>query len=136
MKIKHIVILILAMVLGTQAYSQTENFREPQRVESFLTELYPEAFNLTLMRDAILYYIDKELRKENYRMLMPNTILQNASQEFENAKTQLDACNEKSDVLYSQIKETDSEIDGQREHLSKLEADAASIENEKATSED
>ena len=82
MKIKHIVILILAMVLGTQAYSQTENFREPQRVESFLTELYPEAFNLTLMRDAILYYIDKELRKENYRMLMPNTILQNASQEF------------------------------------------------------
>lgn len=82
MKIKYIVILILAMVLGTQAYSQTENFREPQRVESFLTELYPEAFNLTLMRDAILYYIDKELRKENYRMLMPNTILQNASQEF------------------------------------------------------
>ena len=59
-------------------------------------------------------------------------IFENASQEFENAKKLLEECNEKSDVLYGRIKETDSEIDGQREHLSKLEADLASIENEKA----
>lgn len=82
MKIKHIVTIVVAIVISIQSFSQTENFRETQRVESFFTELYPEAFNLTLMRDAILYYIDKELRKEDYRILMPNTALQNASQEF------------------------------------------------------
>ena len=82
MKIKYIVAILLTTVISSQSFSQTEKFRDPQRVESFLTELYPEAFNLTLMRDAILYYIDKELRKEDYRMLQPNQSLQNASQEF------------------------------------------------------
>lgn len=82
MKIKHIATVVVAIVISIQSFSQTENFRETQRVESYFTELYPEAFNLTLMRDAILYYIDKELRKEEYRILMPNTALQNASQEF------------------------------------------------------
>lgn len=82
MKIKHILILLLSIVISLQSLAQTENFKEPQRVESYLTELYPEAFNLTLMRDAILYYLDKELHKENYRMLQPNKILQDASQEF------------------------------------------------------
>ena len=82
MKIKYIVAILLTMVVSSQSFSQTEKFRDPQRVESFLTELYPEAFNLTLMRDAILYYIDRELRKEDYRMLQPNQSLQNASQEF------------------------------------------------------
>ena len=82
MKIKSIVILLLSAFLAVQSLAQTENFREPARVESYLTELYPEAFNLTLMRDAILYYIDKELHKEGYRMLMPSQVLQGASQEF------------------------------------------------------
>ena len=82
MKIKSIVILLLSAFLAVQSLAQTENFREPARVESYLTELYPEAFNLTLMRDAILYYIDRELHKEGYRMLMPNQVLQGASQEF------------------------------------------------------
>ena len=82
MKIRYIVAIILTMAISSQSFSQTEKFRDPQRVESFLTELYPEAFNLTLMRDAILYYIDKELRKEDYRILQPNQSLQNASQEF------------------------------------------------------
>ncbi len=82
MKIKYIAVLLLTIVISSQSFSQTEKFRDPQRVESFMTELYPEAFNLTLMRDAVLYYIDKELKKEDYRMLMPHQALQNASQEF------------------------------------------------------
>ncbi len=82
MKIKYIFTVLLGVIVSFQSVAQTENFREPKRVESFLTELYPEAFNLTLMRDAILYYLDKELHKEGYRMLQPNKVLQDASQEF------------------------------------------------------
>ena len=82
MKIKRLFAVFCTLIVSFPIFSQTENFRETQRVESYFTELYPEAFNLTLMRDAVLFYIDKELRKENYRILMPNTILQNASQEF------------------------------------------------------
>ncbi|MCQ2607490.1 MAG: hypothetical protein MJ197_02230 [Bacteroidales bacterium] len=82
MKIKYIFALLLSVVIVSQSFGQTENFKEPKRVESFLTELYPEAFNLTLMRDAILYYLDKELHKEGYRMLQPNKTLQDASQVF------------------------------------------------------
>lgn len=82
MKIKYILTIFLCLVFVGQGIAQTENFKEPKRVESYLTELYPEAFNLTLMRDAILYYIDKELHKENYRELKPHEILQKASQEF------------------------------------------------------
>ncbi|MCQ2958946.1 MAG: hypothetical protein MJ198_01995 [Bacteroidales bacterium] len=82
MKIKKLLVLLLGIILAAQSFSQTENFREPARVESYLTELYPEAFNLTLMRDAILYYIDRELKNEGCRILQPNQILQGASQEF------------------------------------------------------
>ncbi len=82
MKFKYILALLLSVVITSQSFAQTENFKDPKRVESFLTELYPEAFNLTLMRDAILYYLDKELHKEGYRMLQPNKTLQDASQTF------------------------------------------------------
>jgi len=82
MKVKHLIIIFFCSLIVSQSEAQTENYRDPKRVESYLTELYPEAFNLTLMRDAILYYIDRELYKEGFRTLKPNETLQNASQEF------------------------------------------------------
>ncbi len=82
MKVKHLIIIFFCSLIVLQSVAQTENFRDPKRVESYLTELYAEAFNLTLMRDAVLYYIDRELYKEGFRTLNPNETLQSASQEF------------------------------------------------------
>ena len=59
-------------------------------------------------------------------------LYENAVREFEQAKAQLEMSNEKSDKLYAEIRESDSEIDSQRERLAKLEGDSASIENERA----
>lgn len=59
-------------------------------------------------------------------------IYQNAVTEFEQAKKQLEEYNEKSDSLYAAIRESDSEIDVEREKLAKLEGDSTTIENERA----
>lgn len=59
-------------------------------------------------------------------------IYQNALSEFEQAKKQLEEYNEKSDTLYAAIRESDSEIDVEREKLTKLENDSTTIENERA----
>ena len=54
-------------------------------------------------------------------------IYDNAVREFEEAKVKLEEYNEKSDKLYAEIRESDTEIDGQRERLTKLENDGAGL---------
>ncbi len=59
-------------------------------------------------------------------------LYENAVREFEEAKQKLEQYNEKSDRLYAEIRETDSEMDLKRERLAALESDNAAIENERA----
>ena len=116
------------------------------RVRDILGELTERVEPLRKQSEKAIKYLDlrEELKGIEVSALLEITdakreesvkttqLYENAVNEFETAKAQLDEYNEKSDVLYSQIKETDSEIDGQRQHLAKLEGDGASIENERA----
>ncbi|HPH17070.1 MAG TPA: hypothetical protein PK029_07850, partial [Bacteroidales bacterium] len=82
MKIK-ILALVLSIQFGVSvAYSQSKDYRSAARVESFVKEVFPEAFDEMLLRDACLYYINKELAKNNTRILLPNETLQSVSQQF------------------------------------------------------
>lgn len=82
MKIRILAILLCVQFCATITFSQSKDYRSAARVESFVKEVFPEAFDEMLMRDACLYYINKELTKNNVRILVPNETLQTVSQQF------------------------------------------------------
>ncbi len=116
------------------------------RVRDILGELTERVEPLRKQSEKAIKYLDlrEELKGIEVSALLEITdakreesvktgkLYEDAVNEFEQAKAQLDEYNEKSDVLYSQIKETDGEIDAQRQRLLKLEGDCAAIENERA----
>ena len=116
------------------------------RVRDILGELTERVEPLRKQSEKAIKYLDlrEELKGIEVSALLEITdvkraesvktseLYDNAVREFEDAKTKLDEYNEKSDRLYNEIRETDSEIDGQRERLAKLEGDSAAIENERA----
>ncbi len=116
------------------------------RVRDILGELTERVEPLRKQSEKAIKYLDlrEELKGIEVSALLQLTdikreesvktgeLYQNAVREFEEAKTTLDEYNEKSDKLYAEMRETDSELEGKREHLAKLEGDSASIENERA----
>ena len=116
------------------------------RVRDILGELTERVEPLRKQSEKAIKYLDlrEELKGIEVSALLEITDLkraesvktgelyENAVREFEEAKTQLEEYNEKSDKLYNEIRETDSELDAKREHLAKLEADSTTINNEKA----
>ena len=116
------------------------------RVRDILGELTERVEPLKKQSEKAIKYLDlrEELKGIEVSALLEITDLkrvesekttklyEDAVHEFEEAKEKLDLSNEKSDKLYNSLRETDSEIEGMRENLAKLEADAAQIENEKA----
>ena len=116
------------------------------RVRDILGELTERVEPLRKQSEKAIKYLDlrEELKGIEVSALLEITDLkraesvktgelyENAVREFEEAKTQLEEYNEKSDKLYNEIRETDSELDAKREHLAKLEADSTTIDNEKA----
>ncbi len=116
------------------------------RVRDILGELTERVEPLRKQSEKAIRYLDlrEELKGIEVSALLEITDLkreegkktaelyENAVGEFDAAKAQLDECNEKSDLLYAQIRETDSELEEKREKLNSLEGDSASIENERA----
>lgn len=116
------------------------------RVRDILGELEERVEPLRKQSEKAIKYLDlrEELKGIEISALLEITdakredakktqeIFDNANSEFEDAKSRLESYNSKSDILYNAIKETDSEIEIQRNRLTELEANAASIENEKA----
>lgn len=116
------------------------------RVRDILSELTERVEPLKKQSEKAIKYLDlrEQLKGIEVSALLEitdikraeaektQTLYQNASLEFENTKTLLEEYNEKSDKLYTEIKEKDSEIDLKREQLSKLENEAAAIDNERA----
>ena len=116
------------------------------RVRDILGELEERVEPLRKQSEKAIKYLDlrEELKGIEISALLEITdakredakktqeIFNIANSEFEDAKSRLESYNSKSDILYNAIKETDSEIEIQRNRLTELEANAASIENEKA----
>jgi len=116
------------------------------RVRDILNELTERVEPLRRQSEKAMKYLDlrEELKGIEVSALLEITdakrdesvktgkLYENAVREFEEAKTQLDEYNEKSDLLYAQIRESDSEIDIEREKLARLENDSTAIENERA----
>ena len=116
------------------------------RVRDILGELEERVEPLRKQSEKAIKYLDlrEELKGIEISALLEITdakredskktqeIFNIAKSEFEDAKSRLESYNSKSDILYNAIKETDSEIEIQRNRLTELEANAASIENEKA----
>ncbi len=116
------------------------------RVKDILSELTDRVEPLRRQSEKAIKYLDlrEELKGIEVSALLEitdvkraesvktNELFENVSREFEEAKATLEANNEKTDLLYSRIRETDGEIDSQRERLSVLEQEATSIENERA----
>ena len=82
MKIRIITISLCLSLFSSMSFSQTKDYRNAARVESYVAEIFPEAFDAMLFRDACLYYVNKELQKNGARTLSPNETLQSASQVF------------------------------------------------------
>ncbi len=116
------------------------------RVKDILSELTDRVEPLKKQSEKAIKYLDlrEELKGIEVSALLEitqlkreeakkaNELFAGVKDEFEGAKALLEKNNEKTDLLYSEIKETDTEIDSQRERLSLLEQEATAIENERA----
>ncbi len=116
------------------------------RVRDILTELTERVEPLKKQSEKAIRYLDlrEELKGIEISALLEITdtkraeaekthsLYKSASEEFEQAKNTLDEYNRQSDELYQKMKETDGEIEVQRERLSSLETQGATIENQKA----
>ncbi|MFO7868914.1 MAG: hypothetical protein R6U95_06425 [Bacteroidales bacterium] len=73
---KQVFLLFIGVLLSTSVFSQKELTISDKQRELFSTELLPEAYNDTLMRNAIIYHINKECKKQGIRQFRINKILE------------------------------------------------------------
>lgn len=79
---KSLFISIIAILCSSIIFAQTADYKSIARIDAYGKEIFPEAFDNMLLRDAIVYYLNKELAKNNERLLTPHESLQNVSQVF------------------------------------------------------
>ncbi len=115
------------------------------RVRDILSEISDRVEPLRKQSEKALKYLDlrEELKGIEVSALLEiidakridaqktAELFNNAETEFNDAKTKLDEYNEKSDKLYNDIREHNSEIDVKRENLSEIEAASVNVGNEK-----
>ncbi|MFW5851069.1 MAG: hypothetical protein ACOCWB_02480 [Bacteroidota bacterium] len=73
---KHFFLLFVLFISYITTYSQDDYYISDERRELFFTEIMPEAFDDTLMRDAIFYHINQECEKLGIRQFRMRTILE------------------------------------------------------------
>src|SRR5690554_7645947 len=73
---KHFFLIFVLFISYITTYSQDDYYISDERRELFFTEIFPEAFDDTLMRDAIFYHINKECEKLGIRQFRMRTILE------------------------------------------------------------
>ena len=114
------------------------------RVRDILSEISDRVEPLRKQSEKALKYLDlrEELKGIEVSALLEiidakridaqNTaeLYKSAETEFNDAKSKLEEYNEKSDKLYNEIKEHNSEIDVKREHLSEVESASVGVGNE------
>ncbi len=78
---KQLILSFLICISFLPAFSQNE-LVTPEQKERFRSEIFPESFDDTLMRDAILYYVNEECLKLNLRQLVNRKVLEFAAMDM------------------------------------------------------
>ncbi|MCK9562859.1 MAG: hypothetical protein M0R02_09110 [Bacteroidales bacterium] len=69
-------LLFFILIHGLAVFSQQEYVITHERRELFFTEIFPESYDDTLMRDAIFYHLNLECQKLNIRQFKMQKILE------------------------------------------------------------